>query len=344
MPGNFVMLMWDIKEVKGLLEQVEQVVITTHRNPDGDAMGSSLALMHYLRKKGLEANFVAPTDYGDFLKWMPGSDDAFIYENNKDATETFFHRADVIFCLDFNDTARTEGLEGLLNEMDAPKVLIDHHLDPKHFEDYTLCDTSSAATAELVYDLIKDLGDYDFIDEEIGTCLYTGIITDSGSFRFASTSAKLHRIAALLLEEGIDHVKIHEKIYDSYSENSLRFFGYCFTNRLKVFKEYRTAIITICNEDYDKFGVTKHQTDGLVNFALSLKEVVFAAVIKENTEMTKISFRSKGRFPANEFAGEFFEGGGHLNAAGGKCDKGVSETANIFREKLDNYKDLLLSS
>lgn len=336
--------MWYIKEVKGLIEKADHVVITTHRNPDGDAMGSSLGLMHYLRKKGLGVSFVAPTDYGDFLKWMPGNDEVVIYENDKASAESFFQQADLIFCLDFNDTARTEGLQGLLDEMNVPKVMIDHHLDPKHFEDYALWDASSAATSELVFDFIQESGDTELIDEAIGACIYTGIVTDSGSFRFASTSAKLHRIAAQLLEKGIDHVKIHEKIYDSFSENSLRFFGHCFTNQLQVFKEYRTAIIAICNEDLEKFGVSKHQTDGLVNFALSLQEVVFAAVIKEDATMTKISFRSKGRFPANEFAREFFEGGGHLNAAGGKCDKGVSETAAIFTEKLDNYKDLLLSS
>lgn len=336
--------MWQIQEVKQLLEQSQQIVITTHRNPDGDAIGSSLGLMHYLHKRGIPANVVTPTDYGDFLKWMPGNEEVVIYENDKAKGCQLFENADLIFCLDFNDTQRTENLQPVLDEMKAPKILVDHHLDPKGFQDYGLWDSSAAATAELIFDLINDLGHKDEIDKSIGSCLYTGIVTDSGSFRFASTTSRLHQIAAFLLEKGVDHVSIHEKIYDSFTENSLRFFGHCFTERLHVFEDYKTAIIEVRKEDLEQFGVSSHQTDGLVNFALSLQHVVFAAIIKENDQLTKISFRSKGRFPANEFARDYFEGGGHLNAAGGKSDKGISETLENFKKHLASYQNLLLSS
>ncbi len=336
--------MWQIKEIKALIAKNPKVVITTHRNPDGDALGSSLGLMHYLRKKGLNARVVTPTDFGDFLRWMPGNDEIINYEANTASAKAVFEEAEVVFCLDFNDPARTENLQSLIDGVKVPRVLIDHHLNPNGFHDYALWESSAAATAELVFDLITEFGDEDLIDQDIASCIYAGIVTDSGSFRFASTSAKLHRMSALLIEKGIDHVSIHEKIYDSFTENNLRYFGYCFNNRLKVFSDYRTAIIEVVNKDLEAFGITKDQTDGLVNFALSIQDVVFAAVIKENSQFTKISFRSKGRFPANEFAQEFFEGGGHFNAAGGKCDKSIFETTEIFKEKLEKYKDLLLSS
>ena len=336
--------MWNFEEVKALLGNSSNIVITTHRNPDGDAMGSSLGLMHYLRKKGFLVKVVVPTDYGDFLKWMPGNEEVVNYEQQKECGAQLIKGAEVIFCLDFNDTNRTEGLKDTLEAAPGIKILFDHHLEPNGFEDYGFWKSTAAATAELIYEFIEEMEDLPLIDQAIASCIYTGIVTDSGSFRFASTSARLHRIAAYLLEKGIDHVKIHEQVYDSFSENSLRFFGYCFNNRLKVFKEYRTAIIEVTNKDLEAYGVKKHQTDGLVNFALSIQDVVFAAVIKENGQFSKISFRSKGRFPANEFAKEFFEGGGHLNAAGGKCDKSVPETTEIFRQKLEKYKAILNSS
>lgn len=312
-----------------------------HRHPDGDAIGSSLGLKHYLEKKGYQVKVVAPTDYGDFLKWLPGNEDIVNYDHEEKCSQEALDEAELIFCLDFNHTDRTGDLANVFKALKSPKIVIDHHLDPEGFEDYALRDASAAATAELIYRLIAEMNDLDLIDAFIGTCLYTGILTDSGSFRFSSTTAHLHRIAAHLLEVGIDHTKIHEKIYDSFTVNSLRFFGHCFYNRLHVFHEYRTAIIEVTKRDMETFDITKHQTEGLVNFALSLQEIVFAAVVKEGDGFSKISFRSKGDFPANKFAREFFEGGGHLNAAGGKCDQSTAKTIQLFHERLNNYKALL---
>lgn len=336
--------MWQIEAVHDLLSKSGSIVITTHKNPDGDAIGSSLAMAHYLRMKGHEPQIIAPTDYGAFLKWMPGTEDVVIYEGNEAGAEHLLQKADLVFCLDFNDLGRTQAFSKPLEANNAPKVLIDHHLEPDGFQDAALWNSGASATAELVYDFINDSGDKALIDSNIASCIYTGIITDSGSFRFASVTAKVHRITAHLLETGIDHVKIHEWIYDSFSENSLKFFGHCFMSKLSLFPEYRTALIEVTEEDLKAFGVDKNQTEGLVNFALSIRNVVFAAVIKESEQQAKISFRSKDRFPANEFAREFFEGGGHLNASGGICKEGMEKAGQKFRQGLENYKTLLLSS
>lgn len=336
--------MWQIEAIHELLAGSSNIVITTHRNPDGDALGSSLALAHYLTQKGHVPHVIAPTDYGDFLKWMPGNDDIVIYENDQDRSKELLDQADLVFCLDFNDLARTQNFSQSLETDQAPKVLIDHHLEPNGFEDYALWNPRACATAELIYDFIIDSGDTALINPSIAACIYTGIVTDSGSFRFASVTAKVHRISAHLLETGIDHVKIHEWVYDSFTESSLKFFGHCFMNKLSVFPEYRTALIEVTEDDLNSYGVDKSQTEGLVNFALSMREVIFAAVIKESEGQAKISFRSKGRFPANEFARDFFDGGGHLNASGGICKEGMEVAGKRFRESLESYKTLLLSA
>ena len=337
-------VMWQVQAVQQALARVSRLAITMHRNPDGDALGSALGLKFYLEKKGYTADVVAPTEYGAFLKWLPGNEAVINYDLEQACSLNTLKQAELIFCLDFNHINRTEDLESTLQHLEQPKVLIDHHLDPQGFEDYALWDPDAAATAELVYRLMADMDDLDLIDERIGTCLYTGILTDSGSFRFSSTTGALHRMAAHLLEVGVDHVKIHERIYDSFTEQSLRFFGHCFYNRLHLFHAYKTAIIEVTKADLEAFGITKHQTEGLVNFALSLQEVVFAAVVKEGDGFSKISFRSKGDFPANEFAREFFEGGGHRNAAGGKCDCDTARTIRLFHEHLEAYKSLLIHS
>ncbi len=336
--------MWQIQAVQAALGKAGKIAITTHRSPDGDALGSALGLQHYLIKKGFEVDVVSPTDYGDFLKWLPGNDAVINYEEQQQCGYRKLQEADLVFCLDFNQTSRVEGLEPALNESTSPKVLIDHHPEAQGFEDYSLWDPTAAATAELVYQFINDCGDADLMDADIGTCLYTGILTDSGSFRFSSTSPHLHQMAAHILQSGVDHVKIHEHIYDTFTENSLRFFGHCFSNCLHLFREYRTAIIEVTQADMNAFGVTKHQTEGLVNFALSIQGVIFAAIVKEGDGFSKISFRSKGDFPANAFATEFFEGGGHANAAGGKCHANTAKTIQLFRERLDAYKALLKQS
>jgi phosphoesterase RecJ-like protein len=320
------------------------VAITMHRNPDGDALGSALGLKFYLEKKGYTVQVVAPSEYGDFLKWLPGNEMVINYEADPTVSLDALKQAELLFCLDFNQTNRTDDLESTIVQASNHKILIDHHLEPEGFEDYALWDPNAAATAELVYTFIDQMNDLSLLDKTIGTCLYTGILTDSGSFRFSSTSPRLHRIAAHMLEVGVDHVKIQELIYDSFTEDSLRFFGHCFNNRLYLFHDHRTAIIEVTKADMEAFGISKHQTEGLVNFALSLNEVVFAAVVKEGEGFSKISFRSKSDFPANEFARKFFEGGGHRNAAGGIAYCDTTTTIKRFYEHLAEYKALLNKS
>ncbi len=336
--------MWQLQAVQKVMAEVREVAITVHRNPDGDALGSALGFKFYLEQKGYNVKVVTPSEYGDFLKWLPGNETVINYEADEKASLDALKQAELLFCLDFNQTNRTEGLASTIEQSNSHKVLIDHHLEPEGFEDYALWDPKAAATAELIYTVIDQMNDLSLIDKTIGTCLYTGILTDSGSFRFSSTTPKLHTIAAHLLEVGVEHVKIHEAIYDSFTENSLRFFGHCFNNRLHLFHSHRTAIIEVTKGDMEAFGISKHQTDGLVNFALSLNEVVFAAVVKQGEGYSKISFRSKSDFPANEFARQFFEGGGHRNAAGGIAYCDTATTIKRFYEHLAEYKALLSQS
>lgn len=336
--------MFQIKEVNNLLSKGSKIAIVTHRNPDGDAMGASLALYHYLNLKGYSTTFVSPTYFGNFLKWMPGNEEAINFLEKPDCSKNKLNEADVIFCLDFNGLERTQDLAEPLQATNGYKVLMDHHLEPDGFEDYKMWNPNACATAEIVYDFIEQSGDAELIDNNIATCIYTGIMTDTGSFRFSSTNAKVHRIISELMEKDINHVDIHEKIYDSFTQNSLQFFGYCIDQKLVVLDELRTAYIYVTKNDLVRYNIQKGQTDGLVNFTLSLSNVIFGALIKEGDDVVKISFRSKGRFPANKFAAQFFEGGGHLNAAGGKSDLHLPETINKFKESLEVYKPLLLET
>ncbi len=336
--------MYQIKEVNNLLSEGAKIAIVTHNNPDGDAMGASLAMYHYLNLKGYSTTVISPSDFGNFLKWMPGNEAVINFLEKPESSKNKVAEADIIFCLDFNGLDRTQDLAEPIKANNGYKVLIDHHLEPDGFEDYKIWNPTASATTEIIFDFIEQSGDANLIDNNIATCIYTGIMTDTGSFRFSSTNARVHRIISELMEKDINHVDIHEKIYDSFTQNSLRFFGYCTDQKLTVLDELRTAYIYVTKDDIARYNIQKGQTDGLVNFTLSLSNVVFGALIKEGDDVVKISFRSKGRFPANKFAAQFFEGGGHLNAAGGKSDLHLPETINKFKESLEVYKPLLLET
>lgn len=332
--------MHNISEIKSLLAEPKQILITTHRNPDGDAIGSSLGLLHYLNKLGHTTQIVAPSEYPDFLAWLKGAENIIIYDNDPDATETAVSTADIIFCLDFNSLDRIDKVGDLVRKRDCTKIMIDHHLYPDDFADYTLSDTTASSTSEMVFDFVEALGDKKLIDRAVGECVFTGILTDTGSFKY-STSPKLFRIVAELLALGVDDYKLQDLIFNSMTEKQLRLLGHCLDNRMEILEEYNTGIITLTKEDYANFDIQRGDTEGIVNQLLKIKNVQMAAFITEQPTIVKISLRSKGDFSVQQIAQKHFKGGGHKNAAGGASFQGLKATVRKFKELLPNYKDQL---
>jgi bifunctional oligoribonuclease and PAP phosphatase NrnA len=334
--------MLKFNDFKELIGSPKKIIITTHHKPDADALGSSLALWNYLRRKGHDVTVIAPTDYPAFLNWMTGNDEVVIYtEGNEKLSEQLIHEADLIFCLDFSVLSRINELGELIRVSPATKILIDHHLEPEQFADYMYWDVNAAATAVLIYKLLLRLGDREAIDIAIGECIYAGIMTDTGSFRHSNTTKDVHLIIADLINIGVDITKVHRLVYDNNSEQKLRFLGYALFNKLVVYPEYHTAFISISKEELEQFDSQTGDTEGLVNYALSVENVVFAAVIIERSDAVKFSFRSRGEFSVNEFARKHFEGGGHKNASGGKSNLSLNETIEKFVSILPTYKDVL---
>lgn len=334
------MLTLDILKEK--LTEKQRIVVTTHFKPDGDAMGSSLGLYYWLQAQGHEVNIIVPSDYPSFLFWMPGQEDVIIYTANLERSNLLIREADFIFCLDFNHLSRIHEMEGAVRNAKARKVLIDHHLEPENFDDFRHWDSSAAATAQLVYDFIVNvMDDRSSITPDIATCLYTGIMTDTGSFRFASTTSKVHLIVADLIDLGASNWKIHEHVFNSSTENRLKFLGFCLQNRLEVLSEYNTALFSVSRADIARFNVTTGDTEGLVNYALSVSGIRLAALIIDRKEKIKISLRSIGDFPCNEICRLHFNGGGHKNAAGGSSEASLADTVLAFKAILPKYKNLL---
>jgi phosphoesterase RecJ-like protein len=332
-----------IKQLKQLLEGHRKIVITTHHKPDGDAMGSSLALRQYLVNAGHSPVVITPSDYPDFLDWMKGNDNVVVYTANRKKADKLIDEADIIFCLDFNHLDRTESMCDRLSASDAKKVLIDHHLEPEDFADIAFSFPKSCATCEILYHVLIEL-DKTLINKDIAEALYAGIMTDTGSFRFSSTSSDTHRVVAELVDLGADGTMIHEKILDDFSENRTKFLGHCLLNNLQVVPEYRTAFMTVSMEEQRRFNNKTGDTEGLVNYALSVRGVVMACLFIEKEGLIKISLRSKGDFSVRDLAANHFMGGGHKNAAGGKSLVSLHETLTKFLDLLPAYKGKLLIS
>ena len=325
-----------------LLEQPRNIVITTHHKPDGDALGSSLGLYHWLIAKGHRVEVILSSDFPDFLDWLPGRDEVIIYPNAQAEAERLIGQAEIIFCLDYSALSRTNILEPVLREAKGQKWMIDHHLDPEDFATLSYWDSNAAATAQLMYTFIAEVcGAATGITAEIATCLYTGIMTDTGSFRFRSTTAAVHQIIAKLIEAGARNWEIHEHIYNSSTENRLKFLGYCLLNCLEVIPGYNTAIFSVSKEDLEKFNVSTGDTEGLVNYALSVKGIRLAALFIDRTELIKLSLRSTGEIPCNEICKKYFNGGGHLNASGGSSSLELGQTVEKFKAILPEYKEIL---
>ncbi|MFN3968564.1 DHH family phosphoesterase [Flavobacterium sp.] len=325
------MIKEDIFAIQQLLATPKKIAIIPHRSPDGDAMGSTLALYHFLLKLNHKPTVIAPNDFPNFLAWLPGSETVMIYENDKVNCAKIIQEAEIVFTLDFNALHRTGEMEQVLNKVTVPMIMIDHHQKPDNYATYTYSDTIFGSTCEMIYNFITFLGHKDLIDKTIATCLYTGITTDSGSFRFPSTTGTTHRIVADLIDLGIDNSEIHNQIFDNNSYNRLQLLGRALQN-MKVFPEYKTSYITLSQKELDEFHYEKGDTEGVVNYGLTIKGIHFAAIFIEHREenIIKISFRSQGSFDVNQFARDNFNGGGHINAAGGKSYESMRETIKKF--------------
>lgn len=332
----------DTKKVQTLLSSPKSIVVVPHKNPDGDAMGSTLALCKYLNIQGHKAIVIAPNEYPHFLKWLPGNDDVLIFNAAQKEAKEKIEKAQLIFTLDFNDFSRTGDMGEVLASSNADFIMIDHHQQPSDYAVVTYSDTSMSSTCEMVYHFLDALNATDQIDSDMASCLYTGIMTDTGSFRFPSTTAITHQVVANLIALGANNSEIHSNLYDTNSHSKLQLLGVALNN-LKILPEYKTAYITLSQKELDDHHFQKGDTEGFVNYGLSLKGVIFAVIFIENKadNIIKMSLRSKGKFSVNEFARAHYSGGGHTNAAGGKSDLSLDETIAQFISILSRYKDKL---
>ncbi|MBL7726680.1 MAG: DHH family phosphoesterase [Dinghuibacter sp.] len=316
--------------------------IVMHQKPDADAMGSSLALSTFLRALGHETVVVSPTNWANFLAWMPGAGEVFDYEKFTAKTEAALQSCQYIFCLDYNHFGRTRRMMPFLTGLNIPKILIDHHQEPQtEAFAYGRSDTGKSSTSEMVYDFIMEMGQAHLLNDTIAQCLYAGVMTDTGSFRFPSTTPSVHRMVAHLMELGLNHSAIHDELFDNFLENRLRFLGHVLCNRMEIFYEYNTSLIAVPFSDLRKFDIKTGDTEGIVNLQQTITGLKMAAIIIDRGDEVKLSFRSKGNVDVNTFARKYFEGGGHFHAAGGGSKTGLEDTVARFKKALAENIDIL---
>lgn len=333
----------EIEEIKILLSERKRIVIITHKNPDGDAMGSSLGLYNYLLRKKHRVKVITPNGYPTFLQWLPGDDKVIEHTESPEIAEKHIKNADVIFCLDFNALSRIGDVGPLVKKAKATKILIDHHLQPEKFADHLLSNKRASSTAQLVFDFITMLGDKKLINRKSANCLYTGIMTDTLNFRIGTTTAHTHRITAELIEAGAQNALAFANVFDTNSEDRVRLLGYSL-QKMKVFKEFHASFISLSASELKKFNFQKGDSEGLVNYPLSIEGIRFSALFTETNDEIRISFRSKGSFDVNKFARKNFNGGGHANAAGGESHTTLDAAVLAFVNLLPEYKDELSRS
>ncbi|MDH3381576.1 MAG: bifunctional oligoribonuclease/PAP phosphatase NrnA [Flavobacteriaceae bacterium] len=336
----------DYKEVKNFLESPKKIVVVPHRNPDGDAIGACLAIQHYLKKKHHEVTVVSPNELPSFLHWMPSAKDILKFDKQNRQSKKAIKEADLIFLLDFNSLSRVgDDMQNTLNSFEGIYIMIDHHLQPEAIAKYTFSDINYSATCEMVYEFIDKLGDKDLIDQTIGTCIYTGIMTDTGNFRFPATKPRTHKIVANLMEKGADNAYIYTKVFDSNTYQNLQLLGHALS-KLQVIPKSNTAYFLLSKNDLKAFDYQKGDTEGIVNYGLSIKGIVLAAIFIEDEDqgIIKISFRSKGKFSVNDFARNYFDGGGHQNAAGARSTDSLNETVEKFIKLVTKYKKEISTS
>ena len=331
-----------IQEIFPLLKQPRQIVITTHQKPDADAMGASLGLYHFLIQFGHQVTVISPTNWASWVNWMPGADLVLDYETHREKCIEVLGNANWLFCLDFNIFHRTKTMTEKLKQLKCTKILIDHHREPDEASfDYGISDINKSSTCEMIYDLIIDSGNGDKINEKVGECIYAGVVADTGSFRFSSTHAGVHRLVADLKSRGLNHMSVHEELFDNFLENRLRFIGHVLLHRMEIYYEYNTVLISIPKSDLLKFEIKTGDTEGLINYPQTIQGIKLVALVIDRDEERKWSFRSKGNFDCNTFARKYFEGGGHFNASGGRSSDPLDVTVKKFIEAMKENANLL---
>ena len=330
-------------EIKRLVEKSDRFAILVHRNPDGDAVGSSLALAHFLRGMGKIADVIVPNAFPDFLKWLPASDSVVNFEQKREEAVELLNKADIIFCLDFNALSRIGEIADIVSPLSTPRILVDHHLYPEEGFAVAVSNTAACSTAELVYNLLDYLNDGALLSRYIAECLYTGIMTDTGNFAYASNRKEIYLVVARLIEAGIDKDVIYRKVFYNYSIDRLRLFGYVMNHKLSYYPQSNATLITLTYNEMRRFNAIKGDTEGLVNMPLQIKGVRFSCFLREEQPgKINVSLRSVDDFPCNSVAADFFSGGGHKNASGGEVQGTMEEAVERFNRAIEKYADELV--
>ena len=330
-------------EIKRLVEKSDRFAILVHRNPDGDAVGSSLALAHFLRGMGKIADVIVPNAFPDFLKWLPASDSVVNFEQKREEAVELLNKADIIFCLDFNALSRIGEIADIVSPLSTPRILVDHHLYPEEGFAVAVSNTAACSTAELVYNLLDYLNDGALLSRYIAECLYTGIMTDTGNFAYASNRKEIYLVVARLIEAGIDKDVIYRKVFYNYSIDRLRLFGYVMNHKLSYYPQSNATLITLTYNEMRRFNAIKGDTEGLVNMPLQIKGVRFSCFLREEQPgKINVSLRSVDDFPCKSVAADFFSGGGHKNASGGEVQGTMEEAVERFNRAIEKYADELV--
>ena len=329
----------DIERLKTIIAEGSMFVLTCHAGPDGDALGSTLGMAHYLTALGKEATVIVPDAFPDFLAWMPGAQEIVRFDKHRDKAELLIAMADVVLVMDYNALSRVDDMGPLIEKTKAKKVLVDHHLQPAQFCDLNFSFSQLSSTCEVVFRLVVAMDGYDVLTKAACECIYAGMMTDTGCFSYGPCTQEVYLIISMLMQKEINKDRIYNKVFNNYSEGRLRLMGYVFYEKMRVFPEYHAALITLSREEMARFDFVKGDTEGLVNIPLQMKGIHFSAFLREDTEkdLIRVSLRSQGTFPCNKFAAKYFTGGGHLNASGGQHVGTLQEAIEIFERALEEF-------
>lgn len=333
-----------VEQIINHISNSEKIVITTHISPDGDAIGSSLALYHFIKNRGRKVTVIVPNSFPYFLKWMDGANDIEVFDYNPSAGERILMNADLIFSLDYNISKRAGDIGPIMDNSTATKIMIDHHPSPGNNFDIIVSKPQISSTSELIFRLIYQAGKYDELTKSEAEAIYCGMMTDTGGFTYNSADPEIFEIISLLLRKEIDKDYIYSKVFNNYSEERFRLLGFTLSQRMEVYHDMHSALLYLSNEDQAQFRFSKGDTEGFVNYPLSIKGIIFSTFIREEEGMIKLSFRSQKSFRCNDFASEFFNGGGHVNASGGEFYGTLKEAMKIYADGLEKYKERLIES
>lgn len=330
-----------VHKAKKAIDEADKIAIVVHVGPDGDAMGASLGMWHYLMTQGKSPVVIVPTAFPDFYAWMPGAAEVIVFENDIETATEQLQEAELILALDFNVPKRMGGMSDVVLETSAKKIIIDHHLHPGDFADIVISYPKISSTSELIFRLICRMGHFSQINLACAECIYTGMMSDTGGFTYNSNDQEIYIIIAELIKLGVDKDDIYRKVFNTYSEHRLRLMGYCLYQKMKVYPEYKAALITLTAAEMDQFNFVNGDSEGFVNIPLSIAGVDFSVFMREDSDKIKVSLRSQGTFPTNKFSADVFNGGGHLNASGGEYYGTMEDAVKLFEEALPGYKNFL---